>query len=115
MKKLGKFVFGTLSLASLAAGAYYVYKNFIKKDYSDDFDEFEDDFDDFDDFEGFDAEEGTDEFSETRAYVPLQTDKEDTNKEDTDKESDMVNIASNSTDVVSNEADEDTDTSEDNQ
>jgi hypothetical protein len=48
MKKLGKFIFGTLSVATVAAGAYYLYKNYIKKDSSDDFDEFEDDFEDFD-------------------------------------------------------------------
>ena len=47
MKKFGKFLVGTLSVATLAAGAYYIYKNFIKNDTSDDFDDFEDDFDDF--------------------------------------------------------------------
>lgn len=49
MKKLGKIIFGTLSAAALAAGAYYIYKNFIKHDTTDDFDEFDDDFDDLDD------------------------------------------------------------------
>ncbi|MBH1939273.1 DNA-directed RNA polymerase subunit delta [Mobilitalea sibirica] len=48
MKKFGKFIFGTLSIATVAAGAYYLYKNFIKKDTTDDFDDFEDDFEDFD-------------------------------------------------------------------
>jgi len=48
MKKFGKFLFGTVSLATLACGAYYVYKNFINKDSSDEFDDFEDDFEDFD-------------------------------------------------------------------
>ncbi len=63
MKKFGKFIFGTLALASVAAGAYYVYKNFIKKDSSDDFDDFEDDFEDF----------NTEEESEkdSREYVPI--------------------------------------------
>ena len=63
MKKFGKFIFGTLALASLAAGAYYLYKNFIKKDNSDDFDDFEDDFEDFDTEE----EAGND----SREYVPI--------------------------------------------
>lgn len=63
MKKFGKFLFGTLALASVAAGAYYVYKNFIKKDSSDDFDDFEDDFEDFD------TEEESDK--ESREYVPI--------------------------------------------
>lgn len=68
MKKFRKFMFGTLSLATLAAGAYYVYKNYIKKDTSDDFDEFEDDFENFED-----EEEAEEEFeaTESREYVPL--------------------------------------------
>ena len=83
MKKVGKFVFGTLSLATLAAGAYFIYKNFIKKDISDDFDEFEDDFDNLSDF---DSEEESAESSETREYVPIQIDKENVNVEDTNDE-----------------------------
>ena len=63
MKKFGKFIFGTITLASIAAGAYYFYKNFIKKDPSDDFDDFEDDFEDFDPEE--------EETEETRGYVPI--------------------------------------------
>lgn len=63
MKKFGKFIFGTVALASIAAGAYYVYKNFIKKDTSDDFDDFEDDFEDFD------TEEEPE--SDSREYVSI--------------------------------------------
>jgi hypothetical protein len=63
MKKLGKFIFGTVSIATIAAGAYYLYKNYIKKDSSDDFDEFEDDFEDFD-------TEDEDE-KESREYVSI--------------------------------------------
>jgi hypothetical protein len=48
MKKFSKFIFGTVSLATLACGAYYVYKNLINKDSSDEFDDFEDEFEDFD-------------------------------------------------------------------
>ena len=67
MKKLGKFIFGTVSLATIAAGAYYFYKNYIKKDASDDFDDFEDDFEDFD------TEEETDDDDDknSRGYVSL--------------------------------------------
>ena len=72
MKKVGKFLFGTITLASIAAGAYYVYKNFIKKDSSDDFDDFEDDFEDFDT-----DEEDTEE---TRGYVPINLSSEEENK-----------------------------------
>lgn len=86
MKKFGKFVFGTLSLATLAAGAYFVYKNLIKHDNSDDFDEFEDDFDDFDDF---DVEEEADEVGETREYVPIQIDQESAESEPTTTDTDM--------------------------
>ena len=61
MKKFGKFMFGTLTIATAAAGAYYLYKTFIKKDSSDDFENFEDDFEDFD----------SEEETETREYVPI--------------------------------------------
>jgi hypothetical protein len=63
MKKLGKFIFGTVTIASIAAGAYYLYKNYIKKDSSDDFDDFEDDFEDFD------TDEETEE--DSREYVSI--------------------------------------------
>ncbi|MDF2486986.1 MAG: hypothetical protein K0R46_3154 [Herbinix sp.] len=69
MKKFGKFLFGTITLASIAAGAYYVYKNYIKKDSSDDFEDFEEDFEDFD------TEE--EETEETRGYVPINLSSED--------------------------------------
>ncbi len=79
MKKFGKFLFGTITLASIAAGAYYVYKNFIKKDSSDDFDDFEDDFEDFD------TEE--EETEETRGYVPINLSSEE------DKEPEVAETA----------------------
>ena len=69
MKKLGKFIFGTLSIATIVAGAYYLYKNVINKDSSDDFDDFEDDFEDFeteDDFE-----------NDTREYVSINITSDD--------------------------------------
>ena len=79
MKKFGKFLFGTISIATVAAGAYYVYKKFIKNDDSDDFDEFEDEFDDFDDFDA--EEDGSTDSSDSREYVSIHIDKED-NKPD---------------------------------
>lgn len=63
MKKFGKFIFGTLAVASAAAGAYYFYKTYIKKDDSDDFEDFEDDFEDFD------TEDLTE--NDSREYVPI--------------------------------------------
>lgn len=62
MKKFGKFLFGTAVLAAIGAGAYYVYKNLIKKDSNDDFDDFDDEFEDDD----------TDEDdNDSREYVPI--------------------------------------------
>ena len=67
MKKFGKFVFGTLSVATIAAGAYYLYKNYIKEDASDDFDDFEDDYEDFD----TELEEEDDKVNETENMFQL--------------------------------------------
>jgi hypothetical protein len=68
MKKFGKFLFGTVSVATLACGAYYLYKNLVNKDSSDDFDDFEDDFEDFDteDEEDFESDK-----TDTREYVSI--------------------------------------------
>ena len=55
MKKFGKFVAGTLSLAAIAGGVFYFFKNVVNKDTTDDFDDFDDDFDDY--FEDEDNEE----------------------------------------------------------
>lgn len=76
MKKFGKFLLATLSVAAFAGGAYYFIKNIVNKDTTDDFDDFEDDFDDFD----LDDEEGAADASnsgEDRGYVTLNI-KEDT-------------------------------------
>ena len=67
MKKFGKFLFGTISIATLAGGAYYLYKNVLNKDTADDFDDFEDDFDDFDTEEDTPASDK----KETREYVSI--------------------------------------------
>lgn len=85
MKKLGKFIFGTVALASIAAGAYYIYKKFIKKDSSDDFDDFEDDFEDFDE------EEDTAD-NDSREYVTINITGEDiasSKAEDTDEDTSL--------------------------
>lgn len=77
MKKFSKFIFGTLAVASVAAGAYYFFKTYIKKDSTDDFDDFEDDFEDFD----------TDEDSESdsREYVSINIVPEETATEASDE------------------------------
>ena len=74
MKKFIKFLLAVGSLAGLAAGGYYVYKNFIEKkdaDLVDDFDE-DDDFDDFDD--------------DSREYVSINISTEETPAEETPAE-----------------------------
>jgi hypothetical protein len=78
MKKFRKFVLGSLSVASVAAGAYYVYKNFIKKDSDDDLDEFDDDFDDLDEFD--DDFDDLDEFDDD--FDDLDEDEEEAKEED---------------------------------
>lgn len=69
MKKFGKFIFGTVSLATLACGAYYVYKNFINKDSSDEFEDFDDEFEDFESEEEEDKEVPSKK--DTREYVSI--------------------------------------------
>lgn len=74
MKKFGKFIVATLSLAAIAGGAFYFIKNVLNKDSNEDFDDFEDDFEDFDDAE---EEENT----ENREYVTLNMDGSKEDKE----------------------------------
>ena len=59
MKKFIKFLLAVGSLAGLAAGGYYVYKNYIEKQNAD----LEDEFDEDEDFEDFD--------DESREYVSI--------------------------------------------
>lgn len=66
MKKKNKFVFGLLSVAAFAGGAYYFVKNILNKDSDDDFEDFEDDFDDFDL-----NDEQTEDTTEGREYVTI--------------------------------------------
>lgn len=75
MKKFIKFILAIGSLAGLAAGGYYVYKNYIQKkdeDLVDDFDE-DDDFDDFDE-------------DDSREYVSINITTEEAPAEETPAE-----------------------------
>lgn len=83
MKKFGKFLFGTVSIATLACGAYYLYKNLVNKDSSDDFDDFEDEFEDFD----AEDEDTTDsDKKDTREYVSLNITSEDSDQKPVEEE-----------------------------
>lgn len=82
MKKFGKFVFATLSVATVIGGAYYFVKNILNKNTVDDFEDFEDDFDDFE-FE----EDTSDSQKEDRGYVTLNfKEEENTAEEETPNE-----------------------------
>ncbi|MFV0343964.1 MAG: hypothetical protein ACK5JH_13955 [Anaerocolumna sp.] len=85
MKKFGKFLFGTVSVATLACGAYYLYKNLVNKDSSDDFDDFEDDFEDFDteDEDDFEPDQ-----ADTREYVSINITSEGLNEDSNTESSD---------------------------
>ncbi len=79
MKKFAKLIFGTAIIASIAAGAYYIFKTYIQKDTTDDFDDFDDEFEEFDTEDDGAAEE------DTREYVSINLD---------DNESSAVDAAS---------------------
>lgn len=99
MKKFSKFIFGTVSLATLACGAYYVYKNFINKDTSDEFDEFEDEFEEFDTDE---EEDDAVTLQDTREYVSINITSEVMDKE-ADESSDSTDEETLSEDDVKEE------------
>jgi hypothetical protein len=89
MKKFGKFLFGTISLAALAGGVFYFFKNVVNKKSSDDFEDFEDDLDDFDDLDDIDTDDSEDSESSTdaREYVTINLTEEksdSTDEEDSD-------------------------------
>ena len=87
--KFSRFILGSAAVAGAAVGAYYLYKNFMNKDYTDDFDDFDDDFDD-DFFDEITVDDATDieEDDTTREYVSINInsssveDKVDEAKED---------------------------------
>ncbi len=92
MKKLGKFLFGTFAVASVAAGAYYLYKTYIKNDSSDDFEDFEDDFEDFeDDYEDFENLEDEPK-KESREYVSINITSEEDSAETTEEDFEVDSI-----------------------
>lgn len=70
--KFSRFILGSAAVAGAAVGAYYLYKNFMNKDYTDDFDDFDDDFDD-DFFDEITVDDTTDsdEDESTREYVSI--------------------------------------------
>jgi hypothetical protein len=88
MKKFGKFLFGTVSLATIACGAYYVYKNVINKDSSDEFDEFDDEFEDFDS-EDEDTKEEPNK-KDTREYVSINITSEPSAQKSTEQTSESA-------------------------
>ena len=73
MKKFIKFLLAVGSLAGLAAGGYYVYKNCIEKQNAD----LEDEFDEDEDFEDFD--------DESREYVSINISSEEAPAENTEE------------------------------
>lgn len=85
MKKFGKFLFTTVSLAALAGGAVYFVKNVLNKESNDDFDDFDDDFDDFD----LDDEEDEidEDINSNREYVTININDSTKEEEPCEKES----------------------------
>lgn len=87
MKKFGKFLVTTLSLAALAGGTFYLVKHFLVPDTEDDLDEYEEDdfeeeFDDFDeDIDGL-----NESASASREYVPINTESSEDSAEEEDEE-----------------------------
>jgi len=74
MKKFGKFLLGSLTVATAATGLYYLYKNFVNKDYTDDFDEFDDDLEPDSDIEESlkcTDTSGSDDLNTKRDYVSI--------------------------------------------
>lgn len=78
MKKFGKFLATTISLAALAGGTFYLVKHFLNRNTADDFDEededdFDEEFDDFDEDDGLSKDASS---SASREYVPINTEAE---------------------------------------
>lgn len=102
MKKFGKFLVTTFSLAAILGGAYYVYQNIIKKSEEEDTDDFDDfdNFDDFDDFDDLDDNDSdvensstADETESKRGYVTLDMDAMKADSEEkANEEADQDNV-----------------------
>lgn len=100
MKKLGKFIFGTLSLAAIAGGAFYFLKNMANKSATDDFDDFEDDY------ESFDTEEDDKKDSDSkdsREYVTININSNDADLADA-KPDDQLDGAATSDEATTSDA-----------
>lgn len=88
MKKFGKFLATTLSLAALAGGTFYLVKHFLDQNTEDDdMDEYEeDDFDEeFDDFDE-EIDDLSENASASREYVPINTEPAEDSAEKADEE-----------------------------
>lgn len=89
MKKFCKFLLGTLSLATLACGAYYFCKKYICNESKEDFDDLDDDFDEYE------ADEAISSPSETREYVSINITSEpstDVAEEDIEQTSEAMDV-----------------------
>ncbi|MDO5522017.1 MAG: hypothetical protein Q4G58_16100 [bacterium] len=104
MKKFGKFVFTTVSIAAAIGGAVYFVKNVLNKDNNDDFDDFDDFDDDFDDFD-LDTEEDKSATS-NREYVTLNINDE-TAEESTEETSQDASDESEASEETTAEIKED--------
>lgn len=104
MKKLGKFIFASLSVAAVAGSAYYLVKNIINKDSNDEFDDFEDEFDDFD-LDDDDEETVSDSSKEERGYVTLSFQEEENTEQTEDLEEELTDESSDNIEVSDEETD----------
>ena len=92
MKKFGKFIFTTVSLAAVIGSAVYVVKNILNKESSD---EFDDSFDDFD----FDDEEEP----SSREYVTININDPVKDEASTDETNDTEQENADNTDPSDSE------------
>lgn len=99
MKKFGKFLFGTLSLAAAAGGIYCLYKNRINKDADVDFDDFDDDEDEDDEDLSVSAD------PEDREYVSITITSEENSGESTAKDTENAAEPAETEDADSEDAD----------
>lgn len=81
MKKFFKFLLGTISLATLACGAYYFIKKYVCKESEDDFEDFEDDYDDYE------TEDVPSHKADGREYVSINITSEDNDTPEAAEES----------------------------
>ena len=102
MKKFGKFIFTTLSIAAFIGGAFYFVKNVLNKKADDDFDDFDDDFDDF----NLEEDEDEDIIEADRGYVTLNIPEEEEAKEDSSCTEDTKEASTESTAEANEEVNE---------